>query len=284
MSRKKETITLSIPAGTKAKLEAIARRFQIMWGKSPSPSGLITAIAQGELEVGEPFSLNTLQVTALQQAIKDLVDAGHPEQAQVLMGLLLERGNLEAPLRQTLLQQVGQPMEAWRIRVNQLIENQQPFHLSYSNSQSQNLEYTVHFAKIIPYEKRMYLQIWCEETEDSQDIPELRHNRCFRLERIQSIVPINGEWREGLDEVEVQLHFSGWLVKAYEPKDNDISDEIIGDVRQVVRRVSNPFWLLREVSRYWEDCEIISPENIRQRAIAKLQAMNQQYGLTVSDS
>jgi len=278
MPRKKDTITLSVPPGTKEKLEAIARRFRIMWGKNPSPSGLIAAIAQGELEVGPPFALNPTQVRALQQAIKDLVDAGHVEEAQTVMSLLLERGNLETPLRQSLLQQVGQPGDAWRVRVNQLIDDRQPFYLTYRNSQDELLNFTVRFAKVVLYEKRMYLQTWCEETEDSRDIPELRHNRCFRLDRrIQSIIPIDGEWRGRLDEVEVQLHFRGWLVKAYEPKPEDIRNEVVDNVRQVVRRVSNPFWLLRDISRYWEDCEIVAPDSLRQQVREKSKLTHQQY-------
>jgi predicted DNA-binding transcriptional regulator YafY len=278
MSRKKDTITLSVPPGTKEKLEAIARRFGIMWGKNPSPSGLIAAIARGELEVGKPYVLNSNQVRALQQAIKDLVDAGHVEEAQTVMSLLLERGNLETPLRQSLLQQVGQPAEAWRVRVNQLIDDRQPFYLTYRNSQDELLNFTVRFAKVVLYEKRMYLQTWCEETEDSRDIPELRHNRCFRLDRrIQSIIPMDGDWRGRLDEVEVQLHFRGWLVKAYEPKPEDIRNEVVDNVRQVVRRVSNPFWLLRDISRYWEDCEIVAPDSLRQQVREKSKLTHQQY-------
>ena len=37
MARKKETITLSIPPGTKEQLEAIAAKFQILWGDRPQP-------------------------------------------------------------------------------------------------------------------------------------------------------------------------------------------------------------------------------------------------------
>jgi predicted DNA-binding transcriptional regulator YafY len=279
MPRKKETITLSIPPGTKEQLEAIADRLGIRWGKNPSISGLLVAIAQQQVEVGKPFALDNLQLNALRQAIKDLIDAGHVEAAQVMMLLLLERGNLETPLRQSLLQQVGQPMEAWRVRVNQLIEARQPFYLSYCNSQEQILEYTVRFATIVPYEKRMYLQIWCEETEDSDDMPELFHNRCFRLDRIQSIVPISGEWRGQLDSIKVQLHFRGGMVKAYELKPDDLENEVMGEVRQVVRRVSNPFWLLREVRRYGKDCMIVAPEHLRQLRRQELLAECQAYGL-----
>ncbi len=278
MSRKKDTITLSIPPGAKENLEKLAGQHDIFWGKTPSPSGLIAAIASGELEVGKPFTLNEIRVSALRQAIKDLIDTGHIEAAQIVMSLLLERGNLETPLRQDLLKQIDQPMEAWRIRLNQLIQNKQPFHLSYCNSQGTYLEYTVQFAKVLPYEKRMYLQIWCEETEDSNDIPELKHNRCFRLDhRIQSILPISGEWRNDLDYVKVQLHFQGGLVKAYESKDEDLSNEIIGDVRQVIRKISNPFWLFREVAKYLNDCEIIAPENLRNQFKEKLRSLFQLY-------
>ena len=277
MPRKKETLTLSVPFGTKAALESIALRLKIFWGSNPSPSGLVGAIAQGELEVSQSFRLSSAQVRALRQAIRDLVDAGHLEEAKSVITLLIEKGNLEPPLRQDLMQQVSQPMEGWRIQLDRLIEQQQPFHLLYQNSQGQMLEYTVRYAEIMFYEKRYYLQIWCDETEDSQDLPKLQHNRCFRLDRIQSIFPSSGEWRGKFDTIDIQLQLSGWLVRAYEPKPDDITDAMIGEVRQVTRRVVNPFWLIREVFRYGEDCVIVSPLEVRERFKQKLRSLFEQY-------
>ncbi|MGH7999953.1 MAG: helix-turn-helix transcriptional regulator [Brasilonema sp.] len=285
MSRKKETITLSIPSGTKEQLEEIARRLSIFWGKSPSVSGLLVAIAQQEFEVGEPFTLSKTQVAALQQAIGLLKDSGFVEQAQTISSLVLERGKLEPPMRQSLLQQVSQPSEAWRILVDQLRANQQPFHLLYGNHQGEDLSFTVRFAEISFEEKRFYLNIWCDETEDikNPDFPELIHNRCLRLDRIKGVVPINGQWRhEGLDSLEVHLHFGRGMVKAYESKPDDIDNEVIGDVRQVVRRVSNPFWLIREVLRYGEDCVVVSPDSVRSLVKEKLKTLCQHYNLEVS--
>ncbi|MGQ4646183.1 helix-turn-helix transcriptional regulator [Lyngbya aestuarii] len=290
MPRKKETLTLSVPPGTKKQLEAIARRLGIFWGKSPSPSGLISAIAQQKLEVGQPFVLNHTQVAALQQATKVLVDTGYVGEAQTLSNLLSERGNLSAPLRQAILQQVIQPAVAWRIIVEQQINNQQPFRLLYGNAQGQDLAYTVRYAEITFEEKRFYLEIWCEETEDIKDtdFPELIHNRCLRLDRIKTIIPTSGQWRdEGLDHFKVYLHFRRGMVKAYEPREADISNEVIGEesqpVRQVVRRVSNPFWLIREVRRYGRDCTVISPENVREQVKKELRAECQHYDLEVRD-
>jgi predicted DNA-binding transcriptional regulator YafY len=277
MSRKKETLTLSVPVGTKAALDTIARRLKIFWGNNPSPSGLVGAIAQGELEVGQPFALSATQVQALRQAIRALVDVGHLEEAKSVITLLIERGNLEPPMRQNLMQQVSQPMEGWRIQLDQLIEQRQPFHLLYQNAQGQVLEYTVRYAEVLFYEKRYYLQIWCDETEDSEDLPELQHNRCFRLDRIQSIFPVSGEWRGRFDTIDVHLHLTGWLVRAYEPKPEDISNELTGELRQVTRRVVNPFWLMREVFRYGEDCVIVSPDSVRDRFITKVRALHQRY-------
>lgn len=283
MSRKKETITLSIPPGTKEQLEEIARRLNFFWGKSPSPSGLIAAIAQQKLEVGEPFSLNFNQVKALQQATKDLIDAGNVEEAQTIIALLLERGNLETPLRQSLLQQVSQPAQAWRILVEEQIKKEQPFHLAYRNTQGEDLEYTVRHAEVRFYEKRFYLLIWCEETADVEkqnpDLPELWHNRCLRLDLIKGILPISGNWRGQLDSLKVYLQFRGGLVKAYEPKLEDLENEIKGDVRQVVRQVVNPFWLIREISRYWDECIVLSPESIRKQVQQKVSRLNRLYGM-----
>ncbi len=280
MIRKKDTLTLSVPPGTKEQLEALASRFDILWGENPSASGLIAAIAQQQLEVGPPFALNSTQVAALGQAIKALIDTGHIGQAQTLVNLLLERGNLEPPMERSLQLIVNQPSEAWRIRVDDCINKKQPFRVAYSNAQGQDLEYTARYAEIAFEEKRFYLNIWCEETEDikNTDFPELIHNRCLRLDRIKAIEPIKGKWREeGLDYLKVYLHFYRGMVKAYEPRNKDLENEVIGEVRQVVRRVFNPFWLIREVSGYWEDCAVIGPEKVRQKIKQKIAATYQHY-------
>ena len=230
------------------------------------------------------FTLNPTQVKALQQAIKLLKDSGCIGEAQTLSSLLLERGELEAPLRQAILQQVSQMSQAWRILIEQHIQNQQSFHLLYGNSQGKEWEYTVRYAEITFEEKRFYVQIWCEETEDitNPEYPELIHNRCLRLDRIQAVVPTDVGWRqEGLDTLEVYIHFYRGMVKAYEPKANDVSNEVVGDVRQVIRKVSNPFWLIREVFRYGEDCEIVSPQNVRDRFREKVKSLCQRYGIEI---
>lgn len=286
MNRKKDTLTLSIPPGTKEQLEAIARRFNIFWGETPSPSGLITAIAQQQLEIGPPFTLNSTQVAALQQATKTLIDSGYIGEAQTIVSTLLQRGNLETPLRRSLQQLVNQPSEAWRIQIDEHINQKQPFSLLYRNAQEQELEFTVRYAEISFEEKRFYLEIWCEETEDikNTDFPELIHNRCLRLDRIKAIAKNHGQWREeGLDYLKVYLHFYKGMVKAYESRDRDIENEIVGDIRQVVRRVSNPFWLIREVMRYGEDCVVISPDSIRNKIKQKLRSLCQQYDLPLQN-
>jgi predicted DNA-binding transcriptional regulator YafY len=283
MPRKKETITLSIPPGTKEQLEAIARRLNILWGKEPSVSGLIVAIAQQSLEVGKPFALDFSQIQALQQAIKVLNDAGRVSESQTILALLLNRGKIEVPLRQSLLKQVSQPAQAWRISIEEHRQKQQPFYLLYENSQEEELEYTVRYAEVRFFEKRFYLFIWCEETQDVEnempDLPELWHNRCLRLDRLKSIVPIGGDWRDRLDELKVHLQFRGKMVKAYEPKEDDLENELVGDVRNVVRRVINPFWLIREVLRYEAECIVVSPESIRDRIKRKIRQLSDLYDI-----
>ncbi|PSM46005.1 transcriptional regulator, partial [Chroococcidiopsis sp. CCALA 051] len=145
MPRKKDTITLSIPPGTKEQLEAIARRLNILWGKDPSISGLIVAIAQHAVEVGKPFTLDSNQVNALRQAIKALNDAGRIGESQTILTLLLERGNLDASIRQSLLKQASKLLQAWRSQIDEYRQKQQPFYLFYENSQGEELQYTVRY-------------------------------------------------------------------------------------------------------------------------------------------
>ncbi len=283
MSRKKETITLSIPPGTKEKLEELARRFGIFWGQAPSPSGLIAAIAEHKLEVGEAFSLDSSQVKALEQAIALLTDTGKVGEAKTLTSLILDKGKLETPLRQKLLAKSSQHDRTLRPTLESYINNRQPFTLLYANSQGAQLEFTVHYAEITFYEKRFYVNIWCEETDDvseqdRKDFPELIHNRCLRLDRIEAIVDRGGEWRSGLDYIKVQLQLTGGLVRAYEPRDGDIKDERFENHRTITRKVSNPFWFIREIIVYGEDCYVITPVAMRQRIQRKLQNLCNIYG------
>ena len=283
MVRKKETITLSIPSGTKEQLESIALRLGIFWGKSPSISGLLVAIAQQQAAVGEPFALTNLQVQSLSKAVKFLNDSGEVEAAQIVLALLLDKGNLESPVRDELLEQVKQTSEAWRLRLNQLIDNRQPFRLFYQSKKDKLSEFTARSAKIRLYDKRLYLEIWCDDAEP-REIPELAHNRCLRLDKIVNLLPASANWRESIDYLEVQLHFSKGLAHNYESKpDEDVANEMVGDVRHVVKRVSSIFWLFRDVLRYGEDCIIVSPDGVRDRFQQKLIALCRQYDIEIRD-
>jgi predicted DNA-binding transcriptional regulator YafY len=281
MSRKKETITLSIPPGTKEKLEAIARRFNIFWGKSPSPSGLIAAIARQELEVGEPFALTQLQLQSLVRAIKALINVGEIKDAQLLTELLFERGSLEPFLRQSLLRQISQPTEVWRKVLEEQIQKQQPFLLLYVNSQGSEETFTVRWADIKFFEKKFYLVAWCEETSGSEEVLALVHNRCFCLDRIVNLLPVNKDWRENLDFILVQLHFMGNLAKSYKTQIYDVETWVSDDICKVTRKVFHTFWLLQEILAYGEQCVIVYPDSMRDRMKMKVQMMAQQYSLAI---
>ncbi|NJK69240.1 MAG: WYL domain-containing protein [Microcoleus sp. CSU_2_2] len=283
MSRKKEALTLSVPPETKEQLEAIALRLGIFWGKSPSVSGLLVAIAQQQVAVGEPFTLTEVQVQSLSEAAKFLNDSGKIEAAQIVLALLLDKGNLEPLFRQQLLEQVNQTAEAWRIRVNQLIDNHQPFRLFYQSKKDKLSEFTARSAKIRLYDKRLYLEIWCEDSEP-KEIPELSHNRCLRLDKIVNLLPASENWRESIDYLEIHLHFFKGLAHKYEFKpDEDVANEMVGDVRHVVKRVSSIFWLFRDVLRYGKDCVIVSPDNVRDRFQQELFALCRLYNLEIRD-
>jgi predicted DNA-binding transcriptional regulator YafY len=125
-------------------------------------------------------------------------------------------------------------------------------------------------------EKRFYLEAWCEEVAEN-DLPEIKHNRTFRLDRILNILELGGEWRGQLDYLEVHLHFLRGLANAYESKPEDISDEMQGEIRYVVRRVSNLFWFFRDIAPYYEDCRIIAPDSVRDRFRQKIKMFCQSF-------
>ena len=288
MSRKGQSITLSISDRDKAELEAIAIELGMMWGERPNISKLVLAIARRQLLVFPNNNWSETRIRALERSIRVLTDIGQIEQAKLIAELLLERSELSLPLRaeiERFLQNLPPP---WRLEIDRYILRQQPFQLSYQDAAERLWNFTICYAKVTPHEKRLYLDCWCEETEGNQDILELTHNWCLRLDRIQdaAVTPVEGRWLPTLAQIEVEMYLFKGLAFAYQAKPEDSENDWLPDqprVRRVVRKVSSTFWFLREVMQYAEDCVIISPESVRSRFTQKLLALCNQYGLKIQD-
>jgi hypothetical protein len=295
MSRKGQSITLSVSERDKAELEAIALEFGMMWGEDPNISKLIKAIAKRELIVGKNHDWQDSRIRALHRCIGALTDIGQNEQAEIIANLLLERSELSVPLRKEIEGLLNHSRPFWRLQVDHYILREQPFQLAYQDAAERVFNFTVRYAKISPHEKRQYLDCWCEETRDNNDVPELQHNWCFRLDRINeaAITEIAGKWRTDksalalshLDQIDVEMHLLNNLAFAYQSKPEDKRVEWIPEkskVKRVIRVISNTFWFIREIMQYSSDCIVVSPEDVRSLIQKKLINMSQNYDLTVS--
>lgn len=285
MGRRGQSITLSISDKDKEQLEQIATEQGMLWGDRPNISRLVEAIARRELLIGRNNDWSESRIRVLHQSIQALIDAGHPESAQIVAQLLNERSELPIPLRSQIDQYLATPIAPWRLDIDQYIRRQQPFQLTYRDAADRPWSFTIRHARITPYERRQYLECWCEETEGNQDLPELQHNWMLRLDRIPdaAIGTVRGGWRPDLDYLDIDMHLLKGLAFAYEAKTDDISNQWLDDrnppVRHVIRRVSNTFWFFREVFRYGEDCIIVSPKSVQERFKQKLHALCEAYDL-----
>ncbi|HEY9802289.1 MAG TPA: WYL domain-containing protein [Leptolyngbyaceae cyanobacterium] len=284
MSRKGQSITLSLKERDKTELEAIALEFGMMWGDRPNISKLVEAIAQRKLLIGNNQNWSESRIRALHRCIGALTDIGQIEQAQVIAKLLLERSEISIPLRNEIERFLENLPPPWRLQIDNFILRQQPFQLTYQDAAGRLLNFTVRYAKVTPHEKRQYLDCWCEETQGNLDIPELMHNWSLRLDRITdaAVTSISGEWHNKLDEITVEMHLFANLVFAYQAKPEDETIEWLPDkpkVRRVIRRVSSTFWFSREVMQYAPDCIVIAPENLRDRFKQKLLTLCQLYDI-----
>jgi hypothetical protein len=287
MTRKGRAITLSLKEPDKIALQTIADQLGYTWGDNPNISKLVEAIARQKLLIAPNHDWPKDLIAALQQAIITLIDSGDSENTQIISELLLKRSELTIPLRreiERLLETTRKPN--WRQTLDRLIQRHQPFQLSYQDAAQRIWTFHIHFAHITPIERREYLECWCVETEGNTDLPELQHNWTLRLDRIPdaAIAPIKGSWRSDLESIPVEMHLFNGLAFAYHSKNNqDLENEWLPDrpqVRRVVRRVTSTFWFIREVLRYGQDCELISPDTLRDRLRQNLAATLQRYNPT----
>ena len=287
MSRKGQSITLSVSERDKAHLEQLAAEFGMTWGDKPNISKLITAIARQELRIAHNNDWLPERIALLNRVRNLLVDRGNLPEAKEIAKILRDRSELSIPLRQEIETFLNTPVPPWRSQIETFIHRQQPFRLSYRDAADRIFNYTVLYARIIFIEKREYLLCRCQETEGNHDLAELHHNWSLLLERIQeaAVVSVNEKWQPDLEYITVELRLSGGLAFGYRSKPNDRS---IGNLegnpptRQVIREIYSSFWFLREIRPYGKNCEIIAPQELRDRYIQELHAQCQQYGIEVT--
>jgi len=284
MSRKGQSITLSISERDKAQLEAIARELGMLWGDRPNISKLVEAIARRQFLIAPNKDWTQERINALEQSIRALTDTGQIEQAQIIAKLLLERSELSLPLRREIERFLENSPPAWGLEIDRYILRQQPFQLSYQDAAGRLYKFTVRHAKITLHEKRQYLDCWCEETEGNLDLPQLNHNWSLRLDRIPeaSVISIEGQWQPELDWIEVEMHLLDNLAFAYQAKPEDIAMEWLPNpqqIKRVVRQVTISFWFIREVMQYAPDCVIVSPQAMRDRFKQKLRSLLERYNM-----
>lgn len=286
MTRKGQSITLSLQPQDKRHLEQLAREFGCTWGDQPNISRLIQAIARRHLAIAANHSWTQARLDALNQARRRLVDAGEIALALDLTHLLLERGETEnLALRRELENFVESQSGPWRQQVRDLIRQRQSFKLvNYVDATGQSWQFEVRHAKLVSHEQREYLDCWCTTTENNRDLPELQHNWCFRLDRYQgsAIIPIQQPWREDFDRILVEFHLYGRLAHSYHTSHH--VDDIDADcgwldagTYRVVRSVYNTYWLRRELRRHGSDCEVIAPAALRAQVWEDAQRLCQRY-------
>jgi len=288
MSRKGQSITLSVSERDKAELEALAQEFGKTWGDRPNISKLIEAIARRQLTIAPNHDWPETRIQALDIARQQLLDLGKIDEALAIAQLLSSRSELTLPFRAQIDRFLSNPLPAWRQKIDNFIHRQQPFRLSYRDAADRLWSYTVLHARIVPIEKRQYLMCRCEESEGNQDVPGLEHNWTLLLDRIEdaAVISVDQPWLPDLARIPVEFHLSGRLAFNYRRKqeDEEVSEpEGEPPIKRVIRNISNTFWFFREISPYWEDCAIVAPESVRDRFQQKLIALCRLYNLEIRD-
>lgn len=280
MTRKGQSITLSVTNQEKQQLQAIAEAFNCKWGDRPNISRLLSAIAQNKLQVLANTDWSQDRIIALDAARNALIDQGEIAKAKEIAHLLSSRGELSAPFRAEIEQFLDQPQPTWRQTIDQMIAQQQPFRLTYQDATERPFTFNILHGQIMHLEKRDYLVCYCQESEDNEDIEPLCHNWTLRLDRIQEagVTQINQPWAKDLARVAVTFKLYGGLAFGYTVKtDDDFVGDLEGDSRRVIRKIFNTFWFFREIAKYWEQCEIIEPKSVRDRVSEKITQLVQLY-------
>lgn len=167
--------------------------------------------------------------------------------------------------------QVQIPTDPTVVRLLQLIEQQQPFRLTYESPGGKLQSHLCLYAELMTLEGRNYIAAYCPESAiNSREISELANNWLFRTDRLQNVavVPVENPWHSaGLDSCEAQFLLKNSLSFAYEPHINDISQEWVDregkTAKLVTRRIYFGWFFRREILSYSAGVELLEPTKLR---------------------
>jgi predicted DNA-binding transcriptional regulator YafY len=282
MSRKGESITLSLSERDRTKLVELATELGFKWGDKPNISKLLKAIAQREIQISYNNDWSLTRIEALNNSRKVLVDLGKITEAIAIAEILRDRSETTIPLKQEIESFLHTPLPPWRQKIDELIKQQKPFRLSYSDAADRVSNFTVVFAQVKPIEKRLYLVCQCLESERNQDVPGLQNNWFLRLDRIQdaSVTPIREKWLKDIAKIPVEFHLFERLAHGYERKPDDLEVSDLAPeppTKKVIRNISSSFWFIREILSYGANCEVVAPESVRQKIKSEIESMWSKY-------
>lgn len=285
MTRKGESITLSVKEAEKLALEMLADDLGYTWGDRPNISKLIAAIAKKELRIAINHDWTDIQIQSLEQARQLLIDTGKLSEAEIIARILIQRSELKYSLKQEIQKFLENPKPSWRREIENFISHQRSFQLSYVDAADRQFTFTVLHAELKLLEKHQYLVCTCQESEGNNDIPELQHNWTFRLDRIQeaSVNPVKQPWKSQLDHVAVTFELYSSLAFNYGKTGYKADDLDIGEIegnpptRTITRRVFATFWFFRDIAPYLDGCQIISPDSVKTHFQDKLRSLYTKY-------
>jgi hypothetical protein len=240
---------------------------------------LIEAIATEEIPLGEKMSVPVQE--ALLRVLNEAVSNGLTEDTQLISEWLAINTGANSAISVE-AQRLAKLENDWVRQVKELIRDRCPFQIITPRG-----SYSVLWAEFwVPTEgqRRRQLLTWCEESS-SGELPELAHNRTFKLNRQDvTVVPlVDKVWRyQGIDTINAVIELRGSLARTYQPRPEDVWEEIVQVdnqvIRQVTKKIWSSFWLFQGVSRYGSDCIIREPMPLRQAFLSELKKTVEFYG------
>jgi predicted DNA-binding transcriptional regulator YafY len=280
LKRSSEYYQIKVPKALELELRQKATQLG-----AASPAELIGWIAQEKMPIG--FQLTEGEIEAMMQAIWTLRDTGQHGAALALIDLLRRSPNPElSSATCEHLEAMALSMPSMEVKLRQFITARQPFEIAYAKSGDQTKKYQCHFGQIssLPGERHQYLLAWITEPAESSEIPELAHNRSFRLDKIVHASPLVADWRnQGLDWVTGEFWLFNDLAHNYEARVWDIEnipefEDSKLHRRRVICQVWSIWWLVkRRLAAYGSNCLIVSPQEARKFHLKEILKTQERY-------
>lgn len=282
MTKKGQSITLSLQPSQKDAIELIALNNNCLHGNRGNISKLVSAIADGQLSVYNPHQFDYKTIVNFYLLWKTSLRMGKTDIAETVYKIVKDANPTDIPELKELHSYYESDSNDNIQLIKQFIKDKQCFAIEYSSIGGVLETLHIDHAYFVELNDASYLACHANEPNPKQGLEMLKGNWLLLASALNNadVTAIAGQWSYSLLSIPCVFELSNQMAFNYvgHPWDTNVFTDYNDKCKTTITRYVEFDWLfINEMVSYGVDCKILEPSSMVKRLLANVSLVFNNY-------